>query len=273
MLPSPGFRHLPAVLTEHQRAGLHASIDRMIDGFDVAASTAVFSTAADAQTRDRYFLDSARGVAPFLEAGCVDASGALTRPKAECINKIGHALHDHDEAFAALGRHPAVVAALRQLADEPWALMQSMVIMKPPGIGGEVRWHQDGTFLSDQPESVIGFWFALEDATPENACLQFKVDGHLDPLSERYRVEHADGSNRFEALAPLAWPDADGSQTQYAPCKAGDALMFGGRIAHASSTNQSSRSRRAITLHFRRAATDWCRDNWLQRAALPDFLV
>ena len=48
-----------------------------------------------------------------------------------------------------------------------------MVIMKPPRIGGQVNWHQDGTFLIDAQQRCMGIWFALEDAGKVNGCLQF----------------------------------------------------------------------------------------------------
>lgn len=273
MLASPGFKHIAAALDPDLIDELQARIQHWVDTLDLGETTAVFSTQADAQTRDQYFLDSARGIAAFLEADSVDDNGQLIRPRDQSINKIGHAMHDLDPVFARLGRHPVLVETLKQIANEPWALMQSMVIMKPPGIGGEVRWHQDGTFLIDRDESVIGIWIALEDADPDNACLQFKVDGHRDPLKEIYEVDHATGHNAIRPLADLAWPDEDGSETVFAPCKAGDALVFGGRIPHASTQNQSGRSRRAMTLHFRRASSPWSPTNWLQRHGLPDFLV
>jgi len=50
-------------------------------------------------------------------------------------------------------------------------LLQSMYIFKQPQIGGEVVCHQDSTFLYTKPESAVGFWVALEDATIENGCL------------------------------------------------------------------------------------------------------
>ena len=46
-----------------------------------------------------------------------------------------------------------------------------MYIFKQPHIGGEVTCHQDSTFLYTKPESAVGFWVALEDATIENGCL------------------------------------------------------------------------------------------------------
>ena len=273
MIGSPGFRHLPAVLDDDLLDDLHHQIDHWVQTLDLDETTEVFSTQTDSQSRDRYFLDSARGVAAFLEADCIDDQGQLKGPRHHCINKIGHALHDFSSAFARLSRLPALVNELKAISDEPWELMQSMVIMKPPGIGGEVRWHQDGTFLIDSEESVIGIWIALEDADPSNACLQFKVDGHLDSLKERYEVDHATGHNEIKPLVEMGWPDEVGSETVFTPCQAGDALMFGGRIPHASTQNTSGRSRRAITLHFKRASSVWSEQNWLQRQGLPAFIV
>ena len=43
--------------------------------------------------------------------------------------------------------------------------------MQQPKIGGEVRPHQDSTFLRTDPPSVIGLWWALEDSTKQNGCL------------------------------------------------------------------------------------------------------
>ena len=42
-----------------------------------------------------------------------------------------------------------------------------MYIFKQPKIGGEVVCHQDSTFLYTEPESAVGFWVAIEDATIE----------------------------------------------------------------------------------------------------------
>ena len=45
------------------------------------------------------------------------------------------------------------------------------MIVQQPKIGGEVRPHQDSTFLRTDPPSVVGLWWALEDATKQNGCL------------------------------------------------------------------------------------------------------
>ena len=47
-----------------------------------------------------------------------------------------------------------------------------------PGIGGEVVPHQDNTFMVTDPPSLLGFWWALEDATKENGCLWVLPKSH-----------------------------------------------------------------------------------------------
>lgn len=46
-----------------------------------------------------------------------------------------------------------------------------LVLPQQPKIGGEVRPHQDSTFLATVPPSVVGLWWALEDSTKQNGCL------------------------------------------------------------------------------------------------------
>ena len=77
--------------------------------------------------------------------------------------------------------------------------VQSMYIFKQPRIGGEVSCHQVATFLYTEPTSVVGFWFAIEDATLDNGCLWAQPGGHrgrcasASPRARRRRhpVRHA----------------------------------------------------------------------------------
>ena len=104
---------------------------------------------------------------------------------------------------------PADLAALaRDLGfDEPLVL-QSMYIFKPPHIGGEVLCHQDSTYIYTEPESCVGFWFALEDATIENGCMRFIPGAHKAPLRRRnFRDESGQIVN--EVIEKRGSPPAD----------------------------------------------------------------
>lgn len=97
----------------------------------------------------------------------------LSVPKESAVNKIGHALHDEDDAFRAFSReNPRLLAILKSLDFEKPTPVQSMYICKPPRLGGEVVPHQDACFLRTEPRrSVTGCWLALERAGVDNGCL------------------------------------------------------------------------------------------------------
>jgi ectoine hydroxylase-related dioxygenase (phytanoyl-CoA dioxygenase family) len=64
--------------------------------------------------------------------------------------------------------------------------IENHTYLKHPGVGGEVVPHQDSTFLFTEPNSTIGFWFALDDCTPENGTLSFIPGSHKSNLSILY---------------------------------------------------------------------------------------
>lgn len=61
-----------------------------------------------------------------------------------------------------------------------------MVIFKQPHIGGAVPCHQDLTFLFTKPNTTLGFWMPLEDATLENGCLWVVPGGHDTSLRQLF---------------------------------------------------------------------------------------
>ena len=145
--------------------------------------------------------------------------------------------------------------------------MQSMLIFKQPRIGGEVCWHQDASFLYSEPQSVVGFWFALEEATLENGCLWVAPGGHRGPmgvLRERY-VKRDDGALEMQALDSTPWPS--GGATRALEVPAGTLVIFDGLLPHASAPNRSAVSRMAYTLHAVDGRAAYSASNWLQRTA------
>lgn len=46
--------------------------------------------------------------------------------------------------------------------------------------------HQDGWYLHTEPMNIVGYWFALEDATIENGCLWFSKGSHKSDVHRRY---------------------------------------------------------------------------------------
>ncbi len=143
---------------------------------------------------------------------------------------------------------------------------QTIYIFKQPGIGGEVRWHQDATFFDSTPISVTTFWFALEDATLDNGCLWVEPGGHRGPLRERFLREG--DAITMEKLDGTPWPDD--SIAVPLEAKAGSLVCFHGLLPHYSAPNRSPVSRHAFTLHVTDGRTAYSPKNWIQRdAGLP----
>lgn len=226
-----------------------------------------FSTTDRAQINNDFFLESAETIRCFFEEKAFDDQGQLTQPRAQSINKIGHALHDLDEVYQAFAQRPEFGALARDLGLSEPHLYQTMVIFKQPRIGGEVTWHQDATFFYTDPTSVITYWFALEDATLENGCLWLEPGGQTGPLRERYHRE--DRELRMESLDDTPWPD-DTSGTPV-PVKAGSLLVFHGHLPHYSAPNRSAKSRLALTFHVVDGQYRYAAENWLQRPNLGTF--
>jgi phytanoyl-CoA hydroxylase len=258
-----GYLVLPGFKTAGEIAALRARALEIVDAFDPAAGSGVFSTHDQRRTADAWFLGSADTVRCFFEEEAFDDAGRLRQPKALSINKIGHALHDLDPVFDAFSHGPALAALAAGLGLVEPQLRQSMFIFKQPGIGGEVRWHQDATYLHDAPMSVTGFWFALEDATRDNGCLWVEPGGHRGPLRERF-VREGDVL-RTTPLDPAPWPDASAAVALEVP--AGSLVCFHGLLPHYSAPNRSAASRHAYTLHATDARSTWSADNWLKRGA------
>ena len=267
----PDFKPVQALAAVRERALA------IVDHFDPAQSKTIFTTNDQTRTADDYFLASADSIRCFFEEEAFDARGELKQAKALSINKIGHALHDLDPVFDAFSRTPALAQLAADLGLVDPQIWQSQYIFKQPGIGGEVRWHQDATFFVTTPITVTTFWFALEDATVQNGCLWAEPGGHRGPrgiLRERFvrtgAIHTGDARSpvAMEKLSATPWPDA--STAIPMEVSAGSLIVFHGLLPHYSAPNRSAHSRHAYTLHVTDGRSAYSPRNWLQRGpALP----
>ncbi|MDP2575234.1 phytanoyl-CoA dioxygenase family protein [Vibrio penaeicida] len=238
---------------------------KIVDEWKPDITTSIFTTNDNDRTGDSYFLDSAEKVRCFFEEEAFDKNGQLIEQKALCINKIGHALHELDPVFREFSHLPVLGDIANDIGvDEP-EIRQSMYIFKQPKIGGVVNWHQDATFFFTTPQSVVTYWFAIEDSTLENGCLWVEPIGHTGPLRERF---NRDGDNiEMVKLDETPWPtEKSGIPVEV---KAGSLVIFQGLLPHYSAPNRSAKSRQAFTLHVTDGSTRYAKENWLQTILLP----
>ncbi|MEK9944468.1 MAG: phytanoyl-CoA dioxygenase family protein [Alphaproteobacteria bacterium] len=236
----------------------------IVDAF-TSEEISVFLAHDGSLNKDEYFLSSGDKIRCFFEEEAFDAQGNLKQDLALSINKIGHAMHDLDDVFDGFSRADNVCDLVAALPIKDPRALQSMYIFKQPRIGGEVTYHQDATYLYTEPSSVIGLWWALEDATIENGCLWAWPGGHHEAVRARL-LRNPDDTVRYEVFDEAPWP-AD----KFVPLEVpkGTLVAFGGNVPHGSAPNRSDRSRHAYTVHMIDGSLPYPATNWLQRT--PDM--
>lgn len=246
-----GFLVLPDFVSEKTCATLIAKAADWVAKLQAERGAAVFSTQKQSHHSNDYFLESGEKVSIFMEEG------------EEQVNKLGHALHDLDPLFDVFSRDPRMAEIATEIGMENPLLLQSMYIFKHPRVGGEVRVHQDSTFLYTNPPSVTGFWFAMQDATLENGCLWALPGGHRLGLKTKFVRGGAVGMT-FEELDSTPLPTEG-----YVPLevKAGTLVLLHGHLPHYSDKNVSKKPREAYAVHVIEGNADYPKDNWLQRSA------
>lgn len=215
---------------------------------------------------DDYFLSSGESIRCFFEKDAFDERGRLRAEPHLSLNKLGHAMHDLDPVFDSFSRTPELAAVAADIGMRDPLLLQSMYIFKQAHIGGEVTCHTDHTYLWTEPRSVVGFWFAIDDATRENGCMWAVPGGHRLPVRTRSRLNETRNTTVTDVLDPEPYPLDNLACLE---AKRGTLVLLDGAVPHLSAANTSDKPRHAYTIHAIDGATRYLDDNWLQRPTLP----
>jgi ectoine hydroxylase-related dioxygenase (phytanoyl-CoA dioxygenase family) len=258
-----GYLILEQFCSEHEMDELKAAAQNIVDNFDANSTRSVFSTQDQSKSRDDYFLSSGDKVRCFFEEDAFDEKGQLNQDKSLSINKIGHALHVLDPIFKKFSHSSKIKTLVRALGTQQPQVHQSMYIFKQPKIGGVIRWHQDATYFYSSPITVITLWFAVEDATIKNGCIQVKKGGGNTPLKEQFTRDENDNTELVQ-LENAPWPLDD--EAMPLEVKKGSLIVFNGLLPHFSAPNISDTSRHAFTLHITCGSSEYAKENWLQAA-------
>lgn len=248
---------------------LKARMSDILSSFNMEEVRSIFTTNEQARRTDRYFMDSAERVSFFFEEEAFNSNGELNQALALSINKVGHGLHIQDDIFRTFSLSSIWGSVLKQLGMKEPRAAQSMYIFKQPGIGGEVNCHQDSTFLYTKPMSVIGLWFAIEEATLDNGCLWGIPEGHKVGLLKRFErtCENSD-ETKMVSLKECHWPESD---LRAIPVPKGSLVILSGEFPHLSYANRSKLSRHAYALHAVDACCEYPKENWLQTSSQFGF--
>ncbi|RCK65988.1 Phytanoyl-CoA dioxygenase domain-containing protein 1 [Candida viswanathii] len=265
-----GMLCIPDFLTPEQTQQLLAESQKLLSECDLSTHPkTTFKTADNDHIGDKYFFESSDKVSFFFDTDAFNDEGELQMDLSKAINKIGHGLHIHDEVFNKITFDPKVQGIARSLSYQDPRVLQSMCIFKQPATvkqderDNAVPPHTDATFLYTQPQSAVGFWYALQDCTMENGCLAYIPGSHKKyPVNKRFvRVDGGEKGCNFEYFEED--PVVDGEYT-YVPCKAGSLILINNSVLHKSEKNKSDKSRYAYAFHVIDGVAGYDEKNWLQ---------
>ncbi|KAL4132333.1 hypothetical protein QTP88_009504 [Uroleucon formosanum] len=260
-----GYIVIKQFLDEKETMELKVAGEKLTENVPAGVKT-VFSTSQTKQVADDYLIESADKISLFYEKAALDADGRLLVDASLALNKVGHALHTLHPTFEACTYSDKVAKVCRALGLVKPVVPQSMYIYKNPGVGGEVISHQDSTFLFTEPESLVGFWIALDDATLENGCLWVIPGSHKSDVHKRFLLHNPDkSSGTSQTIFQGTHPES--KQSSYVPLavEKSSLVLIHGRVVHKSEQNKSQYSRHAYTFHvFDEGISQYSEQNWLQ---------
>jgi len=149
---------------------------------------------------------------------------------------------------------PAITERLAQLLGPDLLCWRSQVFFKGPH-SPAIQFHQASTFMVEDYLDPAIFppnrdeifqltvWVAVDDATPENGCLQFVRGTH-----DRIRTIKFGGEEGFYRANFSLEFDCDPSQIVTLPVKSGQFVIFAERCIHGSPPNTTDRHRLAFNI-------------------------
>jgi hypothetical protein len=158
--------------------------------------------------------------------------------KIPTFRKIG-GISELSPAFDALMRHPKIMDMLSAVMGPRIELYRDVVMMKPKRVGREKPWHQDSVYWPWNPMDLCSAMTALDEALPENGCLQIIPRTHWKEIQHYGEELQIDIDEQMQA------------QTYYVPMQAGDTLLFHSLLLHASEPNFSEQDRRVVIFSYK----------------------
>jgi len=147
-----------------------------------------------------------------------------------------------DSLLDKLVNSPILNGLAEQLMAGPSSIYMPFTAVKSRGGGGEFHIHQDNQYTTfDGPG--INFWFACDEMTPENGCLQIVPRSHLQGTLKASQSPDGDQHKTIDFEPDNLMPVL---------MQAGDCVAFSRLTLHGSGKNHTKKDRVAYSVQFHR---------------------
>ncbi|HYL17291.1 MAG TPA: phytanoyl-CoA dioxygenase family protein [Burkholderiales bacterium] len=158
--------------------------------------------------------------------------------------------------FLEVAQHPDVLDMVEQILGPDLILWITRVLCKPPVMGREVPWHQDGEYWLMRPLATCSVWVAIDPVSTANGCMRFIPGSHKH--SELYRHHVSDRKNLVLNLE-LDQDQFDERDAVNVELESGQMSMHDVRLIHGSLANTSGQRRAALILRYMPATSHYDR--------------
>lgn len=193
-----------------------------------------------------HFVRQARGVTGHTDIYDLEDTHTPDNPRVRRIK----AAHLHHPAYAAMSRHPGIVAVLQSLWGPDIRFDTAKLNLKCAGFGAPVEWHQDWAFYPHTNDNLAAVGVMIDDMAMENGPLMIIPGSHKGATFDH----HANGL--FCGAMDPARQDCDYAAAVPLVGKAGSITVHHVRAVHGSAPNVSDRDRRLLLFQYR-AADAW----------------
>ena len=216
------------------------------DGYVVVEDALDAETVDRVKTRLREYTHGDRDpegfqsqLEPAVERGDahVDAEGDAVR-KFEGLGMV-----ETDDVFRSIADNESIVDTAAELLGPNLKLLRSAAMFKPPEVGSEKGFHQDAAYYPIQPMDHVTVWIALDEATPENGCMNVVPGAHRDGLLGHEAVE-------YDTDIVIAEGDVGREDAVPVPMEPGDALFSHCLVPHFTAPNTTDQWRRALIMSY-----------------------
>jgi len=194
------------------------------------------------------FVERARAITTHDAIYDLEDSHSPAQPRVRRIK----APHLHHAAYAALVRHPKIVAVLQDLWGPDIRFDTAKLNLKSAGFGAAVEWHQDWAFYPHTNDDLAAVGVMMDDMELENGPLLIIPGSHKDPVVH----DHHGEDGRFCGAMDPGKKEVDYRAAVPLTGKAGSITVHHVRAVHGSAPNTSNRDRRLLLFQFR-AADAW----------------
>jgi phytanoyl-CoA hydroxylase len=156
--------------------------------------------------------------------------------------------HAVDPLYAAMARHPRIVALLQRVIGANVRLHHSKVNMKAPRYGAPLEWHQDWHFIPHTNMDLAIAALMLDPVEMDNGPVLFIPGSHRGPL-----MSHSQDGYFTGAIDP-ATIDVAAAVPMTGP--AGAMTLHHPMLIHGSALNESVKPRRMLFYEYA-AADAW----------------